>query len=183
MSTSEASNNMVAFKCECIGVKHKYLLKSTAKKNLVGKVISSFPTSLNIKTSRNELLVISLNKIQSPITLNLKPQFSTSSFSGLVDYGYDVFRYHDSLSIGDRMELYIAKSIVFKNCFVRPTYDGLNEFSDAAEKILSSLMELRRSGCLLEPEITNQGLLHQFVAETSENNICLLYTSPSPRDS
>ena len=69
------------------------------------------------------------------------------------------------------MILHTAKSIVFKNCFVRPTYAGLNEFSDAAEKILSSLRELRRSGCLLEPEITNQGLLDQFIAETSENNI------------
>ena len=79
--------SMADFKCECIGVLHKYMRKSTTKKNLVGKVISSFPTSLNVKTSRNELLVISLNKIQSPITINLTPQSSNSNFAGLVDYG------------------------------------------------------------------------------------------------
>lgn len=162
---------MAAFKCESIGVLHKYMRKSTAEKNLVGKVISSFPTSLNIKTSRNELLVISLNKIRSPITINLKPQISNSNFVGLVDYGDHVVRFRDSVSIGERMKLHPAKSIVFKNFFVKPTHAGLNEFSNAAEKILSSLMELRRTGCLLEPEITNQGLLHQFIAETSENNI------------
>jgi hypothetical protein len=149
---------------------HSYLRNSTTRKNLVGKVISSFPTSLNIKTSRNELLVISLNRIQSPITINLKPQLNTHSFAGLVDYGYSVFRYQDSLYIGDRMELHIANSNVFRNCLVNPTYEGLNEFTDAAEKILRLLIELRRSGCLLEPEITNQGLLHQFISETSENN-------------
>jgi hypothetical protein len=69
------------------------------------------------------------------------------------------------------MILYTAKSKVFKNCFVRPTYAGLNEFSDAAEKILCSLGESRRSGCLLEPEITNQGLLDQFLADISEYGI------------
>jgi Protein of unknown function (DUF2877) len=171
MSTTQVRDDTVAFKCECIGVLHKYMRKSTSEKNLVGRVISSFPSSLNIKTSRNELLVISLNEIHSPITINLKPQFSNSNFAGLVDYGYDVFRFRDSVSVGERMKFHTAKSIVFKNCFVRPTYAGLNEFSDAADKILSSLMELRRSGCLLEPETTNQGLLHQFIAETSENNI------------
>jgi len=69
------------------------------------------------------------------------------------------------------MILHTAKSKVFKNCFVRPTYAGLNEFSDAAEKILCSLGESRRSGCLLEPEITNQGLLDQFIADISEYGI------------
>ncbi len=162
---------MVAFNCECIGVLHKYMRKSTAKKNLVGKVTSSFPSSLNVMTSRNELLVISLNKVQSPITINLTPQSSNSNFAGLVDYGCDVIRFRDWVSIGERIKLHTAKSIVFKNFFVRPTNTKLNEFSEAAEKILSSLMKLRRIGCLLEPEITNQGLFHQFIAETSENNI------------
>ena len=171
MSTTVVSDDMVAFKCECIGVLYKDMRKFTAKKYLVGKVISSFPSSLNIKTSRNELLVISLNKIHSAITVNLKPQFSNSNFAGLIDYGDDVVKFLNSVSIGERMELLTAKSIIFKNCFVGPTSAGLYKISDAAERILSSLMELRRNGCLLEPEITNQGLFHQFVAETSENNI------------
>jgi hypothetical protein len=171
LATAEVNDDMAAFKCESIGVLHKYMCKSTAEKNLVGKVISSFPTSLNIKTSRNELLVISLNKIRSPITINLKPQISNSDFVGLVDYGDHVVRFRDSVSIGERMKLHPAKSIFFKNFFVKPTDTGLNAFSNAAERILSLLMELRRKGCLLEPEITNQGLLHQFIAETSENNI------------
>ncbi|MGA9317811.1 MAG: hypothetical protein WBV84_07115, partial [Nitrososphaeraceae archaeon] len=61
----EGNDDMVGFQCEYVGVLHKYILSSSAKKNPLGKVISSFPSSLNIKTSRNELLVISLNKTQS----------------------------------------------------------------------------------------------------------------------
>ena len=171
MSTGKASDDTVAFECECIGVLHKSILESTAEKKLVGKIISSFPSSLNIKTSKNELLVVSLNKIQSPITINLKAQIGNSNFAGLVDYGNDVISLRNVVSIGERMILNMEKSIVFKNCFVRPTYAGLSEFSDAAEEILNSLSESRRSGCLLEPEITNKGLLDQFIAETSENNV------------
>jgi hypothetical protein len=167
----EGNDDMVGFQCEYVGVLHKYILSSSAKKNPLGKVISSFPSSLNIKTSRNELLVISLNKTQSPITINLTPQCSNTDFAGLVEYGYDVNKSRDSVSIGEKMILHTAKSKVFKNCFVRPTYAGLNEFSDAAEKILCSLRESRRSGCLLEPEITNQGLLDQFIADISEYGI------------
>ena len=171
MYTGKASDDTVAFECEYIGVLHKYILKSTAKEKLVGTVISSFPSSLNIKTLRNELLVVSLNKIQSPITINLKAQIGNSNFAGLVDYGKDVIRFRDVVSIGERVILNTEKSIVFKNCFVRPTHAGLSEFSDTAEEILSSLRESRRRGCLLEPEITNKGLLDQFIAETSENNV------------
>lgn len=167
----EGNDDMVDFECEYVGILHKYILNSSSKKNSLGKVISSFPSSLNIKTSRNELLVISLNKTQSPITINLTPQCSYTDFAGLVEYGYDVNRFRDRVSIGERMILHTAKSNVFKNCFVRPTYAGLNEFSDAAEKILCSLRESRRSGCLLEPEITNQGLLDQFIADISEYGI------------
>ncbi|MFY9967653.1 MAG: DUF2877 domain-containing protein [Nitrososphaeraceae archaeon] len=167
----EGNDDMVDFECEYVGVLHKYILNSSSKKDTLGKVISSFPSSLNIKTSRNELLVISLNKTQSPITINLTPQCSNTDFAGLVEYGYDVNKSRDSVSIGEKMILHTAKSKVFKNCFVRPTYAGLNEFSDAAEKILCSLRESRRSGCLLEPEITNQGLLDQFIADISEYGI------------
>ena len=167
----EGNDDMVGFQCEYVGVLHKYILSSSAKKNPLGKVISSFPSSLNIKTSRNELLVISLNKTQSPITINLTPQCSNTDFAGLVEYGYDVNKFRDRVSIGEKMILHTAKSKVFKNCFVRPTYAGLNEFSDAPEKILCSLGESRRSGCLLEPEITNQGLLDQFIADISEYGI------------
>jgi Protein of unknown function (DUF2877) len=171
MSKTEVNVGMADFKCESVGVLHKYMHKPTTEKNLVGKVISSFPTSLNIKTSRNELLVISLNKIRSPITINLMRQFNDSNFAGLVDYGDHVVRFRHSVYVGESMKLHLEKSIVFSNCFVNPTHAGLIEFSYAAEKILSSLMELRRSGCLLEPEMTNQDLLHQFIAETSLNNI------------
>jgi uncharacterized protein DUF2877 len=171
ISIGEGNDDMVDFECEYVGVLHKYILNSSSMKNPLGKVISSFPSSLNIKTSRNELLVISLNKTQSPITINLTPHFSYTDFAGLVEYGYDVNRFRDRVSIGERMILHTAKSNVFKNCFVRPTYAGLNEFSNAAEKILCSLRESRRSGCLLEPEITNQGLLDQFIADISEYGI------------
>lgn len=163
----EGNDDMVEFECEYVGVLHKYILNSSSKKDPLGKVISSFPSSLNIKTSRNELLVISLNRTQSPITINLTPQCSNTDFAGLVEYGYDVNKFRDRVSIGEKMILHTAKSKVFKNCFVRPTHAGLNEFSDAAEKILCSLGESRRSGCLLEPEITNQGLLGQFIADIS----------------
>ncbi len=171
MSTNEVNVGTADFKCESVGVLHKYMHKPTTEKKLVGKVISSFSTSLNIKTSRNELLVISLNKIRSPITINLMRQSNDSNFAGLVDYGDHVVRFQDLVYVGESMKLHPEKSIVFSNCFVRPTYAGLNEFSRAAEKILGSLVELRRSGCLLEPEMTNQGLLNQFIAETSKNNI------------
>jgi Protein of unknown function (DUF2877) len=171
MFTAWVDDGMVDFNCEYLGVLHKYLHKPTAERKLVGKVISSFPTSLNIKTSRNELLVISLNKIRSPITINLMRQASNFKFAGLVDYGDHVVRFGDSVYVGESMNLHLEKSIVFSNYFVCPTYTRLNKFGYAAEKIMSSLMELRKSGCLLEPEMTNQGLLHQFIVETSENTI------------
>jgi uncharacterized protein DUF2877 len=170
MSRIEVDEDMIAFKCESVGILHKYIRKPTAERNLAGTVISAFPTSLNIKTSRNELLVISLNNIRSPITINLMPQYSNSNFAGRVDYGDHVVRFRYSVFVGESLELHPEKGIVFSNCFVKPTHAALNEFSYAAEKILSSLMELRRSGCMLEPEITNQGLLHQFIADTLENS-------------
>ena len=164
-------NGVLALKSECIGELYKNVSKPTIQKNLVGKVIGSFPFSLNIKTPRNELLVISLNKIQSPITINLKPKFRDCNFTGLVDYGYDVFRFQDSVYIGERVKFHTAKSVVFKNCLAKPKFYGLNKFGDSVEKIISTLMELGKSGCLLEPDITNYGAFRQFVAETLENNV------------
>ena len=109
------------------------MLKSTAKKNLIGKVISSFPSSLNIMTSRNELLVISLNKVKSPITINLKPQFRNSNFAGLVDYGFDVSRTQD-VSLGEEDIIVYRRNTVFKNSFVKPMHTILIEFSRAYRK-------------------------------------------------
>jgi hypothetical protein len=66
------------------------------------------------------LLVISLNKIRSPITINLMREFNDSNFAGLVGYGDHVVRFRDSVYIGESMKLHLEKSIVFSNYFVNP---------------------------------------------------------------
>jgi hypothetical protein len=166
----EPEKKMAVFTCESVGILYEYILKSSSVEKIsLGKVISSFPSSLNIRTSGNELLVMSLNKISSPITINVKPQTVNANFTGIADYGCEVNKLHNRIAVGTGLLLQTGRPRLFRNRFIKPTYNGLNKFKDAADKILYALRKSTRSGCLLEPDITNEGLLDKFITETVKN--------------
>ena len=59
------------FDCDWIGDLHAAKISSTDKGTPLGKVISVFDYTLNIKTNCNELLVVSMSKVRLPINMNI----------------------------------------------------------------------------------------------------------------
>ena len=107
------------FDCDWIGYLHAAKISSTDKGMPLGKVISVFDYTLNIKTNCNELLVVSMSKVCSPINMNILsvPDGDDSAvkrFKGIVDYGSEIKKENDNEIVeGGQISLQLTKSRVF----------------------------------------------------------------------
>jgi hypothetical protein len=160
------------FDCDWIGYLHAAKISSTDKGMPLGKVISVFDYTLNIKTNCNELLVVSMSKVRSPINLNIlsvpdEDDSAAKGFKGIVQYGSEIKKENDNeIVVGGQISLQLTKSRVFKNYLrKRPSLACLMRFENATNKILHSLIKQSKRGCLLNPDITTRGVLHKFLTE------------------
>ena len=161
------------FDCDWIGYLHAAKISSTDKGTPLGKVISVFDYTLNIKTNCDELLVVSMSKVRSPINMNILSvpdgdDSAAKGFKGIVEYGSEIKKENDNeIVVGGQISLQLTKSRVFKNHLrrKRPSLACLIRFENVSNKILDTLMKQSKRGCLLNPDITTRGVLYKFLRE------------------
>jgi Protein of unknown function (DUF2877) len=153
--------------CHWIGCRYSPQIFLAVSNKCLGKVISVFHTNMNIKMINNELLVITLGKIRSPISMNVFPVSNISSgFRQLVSYGSKLRKQdNETLSIGKAILININKSTIYKNNLKKPSYEHLKRFVNASDKIFDTLLKTARTGCLLDPDFTTNGLLSKTLVQ------------------
>jgi hypothetical protein len=159
--------NHFLFTCQSIGYRFSPQIYLSSANSYLGKVVSVFDATMNIKMINNELLVVTLGKIRSPITLNLFPAHDiTSGFKGLVSYGSKLRKQdNETLLIGKPLRIDLNKSRIFQNNFEKPCYKNLKGFAKAYSRIFDTLLKTARRGCLLDPDFTTSGLLSKSLAQ------------------
>jgi Protein of unknown function (DUF2877) len=167
MTGLRMKNNNSLLDCHWIGYRYSPQIFLAASNKCLGKVISVFRTNMNIKMINNELLVITLGKIRSPISMNVFPVSNISSgFRQLVSYGSKLRKQdNETLSIGKAILINVNKSTIYTNNFKKPSYEHLKRFVNVSDKIFDTLLKTARTGCLLDPDSTTNGLLSKTLVQ------------------
>jgi hypothetical protein len=166
ISRSDIKKNQFLFTCRWLGYRFSPQIYLSSNSYL-GKVVSVFDATMNIKMINNELLVVTLGKIRSPITLNLFPTHDiTKGFKGLASYGSKL-RKQDSetLLIGKPLRIDFNRYRTYHNNFEKPCYKNLKTFVKTRSRIFDTLLKTARIGCLLVPDFTTSGLLSKSLAQ------------------
>lgn len=157
---------------------------------LGGTVLNVFDNTINIKMDGNELLILSLGKIASPITVNIvgkndpehrkrwERRNSLSDFvfvgdwarimGAMVPSGGKVGNSTAEISLG-KAAILVDRPDYFENEVQRFDENSLHSFLTYDEFLFSVLGECAKSckqGCLLNPDMTTKGLLPEFLATT-----------------
>jgi hypothetical protein len=145
-------------------------------------VLNVFDRTIDIKTNDDELLVVSLGQVASPLTINVVPSPNSAgrftSFSDSIRIGDYVFvarkgRSDDTgiadaqIKVGSRCAIMMHRRIrFFENRILKPDLENLLKFPDCRGHLSSVLRECAtdRIGCLLNPDITTEGLLPEFTS-------------------
>ncbi|HKI07698.1 MAG TPA: DUF2877 domain-containing protein [Nitrososphaeraceae archaeon] len=159
--------NHFLFTCQWIGYRFSPQIYLSSANSYLGKVVSAFDATINIKMVNNELLVVTLGKIRSPISLNLFPAHNvTNGFRGLASYGSKLRKQdNETLLIGKPLRIDLNKSRIYRNNFEKPCYKNLKRFVKARSRIFDTLLKTARRGCLLVPDFTTSGLLSKSLAQ------------------
>jgi hypothetical protein len=156
--------------CDCIGSFHRALVQSRGK---LGSVINVFERTVNIRTNNDELLVVTLDRTRSPVNLNVSAGLTRQGgFSGLVRHGQTAAI--NGAGTGPLVMFQvgsIAVSIdapdVFQSLLQMTKPSALHSFTAAVDRIFSFLAAEaeKRAGCLLNPDMTTEGLLSKFLGQ------------------
>jgi hypothetical protein len=157
------------FNCQWVGNLHARRILSE-RCGLYGDVISVFDTTLNVKTNNDDLLVVTISKVRSPINMNVLPIFKEKErgggiqgFRGIIDFGTEVKIQKNEMSIGNVI-FRLGKCRVFQSALDRlPSANHLSEFMSKSDEIFKILKTYSRKGCLLSPDLTTKGLLSKFL--------------------
>ena len=181
--SSPSASSRTTFTCKTIGSRCK---KKIAQLNdgLVGTVVNVFDNTINVKMSDNELLIISLGKVASPITVNIVHRTDTpddnrrNSLRDFVLAGDQAFMVgeigSDSEKVGNdagqlslgKADLLLDRPDYFENKIPSCNEDNLLNFLIYGEQLFYTLKECAnlKNGCLLNPDMTTKDLLSEFLA-------------------
>jgi hypothetical protein len=191
---SESLPTTIFSTCKCIGGIHRKI--TCAKEGLLfGTVVNVFDKAVNIKTNEDNLLVLSLGAVRSPLTINIGPlmdrsssDFSFNSFLDFVQNGDQVFVIHKPRSnnnlatqVSNIINIRVGKCIIlvnrpihfFENDILKLKVHKLEKFIDYRQLLFSVLRECafsQRAGSLLNPDTTTEGLLPNFLSSLEENH-------------
>src|SRR5919108_5751172 len=191
---SESPPTTIFSTCKCIGGTHRKI--TCAKEGLLfGTVVNVFDKAVNIKTNEDNLLVLSLGAVRSPLTINIGPlmdrsssDFSFNSFLDFVQNGDQVFVIHKPRSnnnlatqVSNIINIRVGKCIIlvnrpihfFENDILKLKVHKLEKFIVYRQLLFSVLRECafsQRAGCLLNPDTTTDGLLPKFLRSLEENH-------------
>jgi Protein of unknown function (DUF2877) len=166
-------NKEYRFNCQWLGDFHAGRILSQSD-GLLGEVVSVFETTINVKTNNDELLVITLGKIRSPVNMNVLPiigekglenEEARRGFRGSVDFGCEAQIEKNTIVIG-KVIFWLGECRIFRSAIDNlPTANPLSRFISKCDEIFNILKTHARRGCLLTPDITTTGLLLKFVKE------------------
>src|SRR5215217_5319296 len=153
--------------CKCIGGIHRNI--SCSAEGLFGTVMNVFDKAVNIKTNEDKLLVISVGTVRSPLTINV---------GSLMDGSSPDFSFNSSFL--DIVHIRVGKCVIlvnkpihfFENDILKLKVHKLEKFIDYRQMLFSVLRECafsQRAGCLLNPDITTEGLLPKFLNSIQED--------------
>jgi hypothetical protein len=179
--------------CKCIGSIHRNI--TCSQEGLFGTVVNVFDKTVNIKTSEDKLLVISLGTVHSPLTINIgpfmdlsSPDHSFNSFLGFVENSDQMlvtYKPRSNNKLGRQVSadigIRVGKCIIlidkqiqfFENDIVKPRVDKLMGFIDYRHIVFSVLRNCafsQQAGCLLNPDTTTEGLLPRFLNSIQEDH-------------
>lgn len=181
MIVDRPSSPSIHFVCNCIGSEHKQIVSEN--EGSFGIVLNAFDRTLNVKTKDDKLLVISLGKVASPLTINVvhldNPPVPFNSFINHVKSGDTIslanrqetknVRLADvgPIMLGDKFIIHLKKpNRFFESRLEKMDLHAIQKLSDHAITFISLLKKLASSnneGCLLNPDITTDGLLSEFM--------------------
>jgi Protein of unknown function (DUF2877) len=165
-----------------------------SKEGLFGTVVNVFNKAVNIKTNQDKLLVLSLGTVRSPLTINIDrlmdwsfPDFSFNSFLDFVQNSDQLLVIHKPRSnnlagqVSKIIDIRVGKCIIlvnepihfFENDILKLKVDKLEKFIDYRQIVFSVLRECafsQRAGCLLNPDITTEGILPKFLSSIQEDH-------------
>jgi uncharacterized protein DUF2877 len=167
ISKFDLKKNYFMFGCRWIGYRCSRQIYLSSAKGYMGKVISVFDSTINIKMINNELLVVTLGNIRSPISMNLFPAYNiTGGFKGLVSYGEKLRKQdNETLLVGKPLLIALKKSGIYNNNFEKPCYKYLKRFVKVSNRIFDTLLKTARRGCLLDANFTTSGLLSRTLVQ------------------
>jgi hypothetical protein len=143
-----------------------------------GTVLNVFDSTVNIKTDDDELVIISLGKVASPITVNIVSRVDPEHRNTLLDFIFagDRVRFTGQMvsdTGNNTAKISLGKAVILLD---RPDYFE-NKIQAFYERSLANFLihdeclfhELKecadsRRGCLLNPDMTTRGLLSEFLA-------------------
>jgi hypothetical protein len=167
ISKSDLKKNYFLFDCRWKGYQCSQQIYLSSVNGYLGKVISVFDSTINIKMINNELLVVTLGNIRSPISMNIFPVYNiTGGFKGLVPYGEKLRKQdNETLLIGKSLLIDLKKSGTYNNNFEKPCYKYLKRFVKVSNRIFDTLLKTARRGCLLDANFTTSGLLSKTLVQ------------------
>jgi hypothetical protein len=156
--------------------------------------VNVFKKAVNIKTNEDKLLVISVGTVPSPITINIGPLMDLSSpdfsfNSSFLDFVQNSDQVHvirksrsnnESRHVSNNVHIRVGNCIIlvnkpihfFENDILKLKVHKLEKFIDYRQILFSVLRECafsQRAGCLLNPDITTEGLLPKFLNSIQED--------------
>lgn len=159
------------FACTCIGDLHSWLLHKGS--GTVGKTLNAFDTTINIRTDKDELLVITLGKLRSPVNLNVTPDNVNMGFKQIVGEDAKAMIQNEHVGKRPRAALLVGDAVImlaeherFRNHFSCLEPHAIQTFAINRYRIFSALesqAQANRFGCLLNPDMTTRGLFAGFM--------------------
>lgn len=157
---------------------HSWLLHEGS--GTVGKALNAFDTTINIRTHKDELLVVTLGRLRSPINLNVTPGNANMGFKQIVGQDATVWIQNENtgkqptaaLLVGDAI-IILSEHDTYRNHFSPLEPDAIQLFANNSHKIFSALQSLahaNRMGCLLNPDMTTRGLFGGFIDQLISDN-------------
>ena len=175
--------NQCNFACTCIGDLHSWLLHEGS--GTVGKTLNAFDTTINIRTDKDELLVITLGKLRSPVNLNVTPGNANMGFKQIVGEDAKARIQNEDVGKKPRVTLLVGDAIIilsendkFRNHFSCLDPRAIQTFATNRYRIFSALesqAQANRFGCLLKPDVTTRGLLDAFLDQLIKDKTVLDY--------
>ncbi len=172
--------DQVNFVCTCIGYLHSRLLHEGS--GTVGKTLNAFDTTINVRTDKDELLVITLGKIRSPVNLNVIPGSANMGFKQIVEDATVRIQNENIgkqpspvLLVGDA-NIMLSEHDKFCNHFSNLDPQSIQTFANNRHRIFSTLesqAHANRFGCLLNPDMTTRGLFAGFMDQLISDNAIL----------
>jgi len=158
---NKLKNNIL--ECYWIGERFVEHISKTSNPMRTAHIVSVFDSAANIKTNDDRLLVITKSAVRSPITINIRQYGEIRSFREYMKFGSAVWDDRIKLLIengdGGFVVIDLRKSKLFKRKLKPLTKSSLSKFRDIHDSLFCSLLKFVRPGSLLQPDITNEGLL------------------------